>query len=357
VRPAPFRKRVAASAAAAALAVGLTVGGVWAPREARADDAAEREGRALFDEGVALGKQGRWAEACPKLAASLERFPGIGTRGKLAECHEKLGHWASAWKLWKEVAELSARAGEATRERIATEHAKALEAKVAYVTVAIPPASEAPGLVVKRDGVALDASKIGAAEPVDPGSLAFEVSAPGKKTFSAEVSVAAGQSVTFHVPALEPASGVAAGAPGESNASGASGSASTAAAPAVDFPAPETDRVAWQKPVGLVVAGLGVAGVAVGSVVGLSAKSTYDSAFDGGGCDGATNRCDASGQSKVDDARSSATLSTILFAAGGALAIGGVVLYLTAPRADRAAVRVVPAPYASGAGVLVSGAL
>ena len=64
--------------------------GVGPAREARAGDAAEKEGRALFDEGVALGKQGRWAEACPKLAASLERFPGIGTRGKLAECYEKI---------------------------------------------------------------------------------------------------------------------------------------------------------------------------------------------------------------------------------------------------------------------------
>jgi hypothetical protein len=342
-----------------AIAGGGAVAG--APGEARADDAAEKEGRALFDEGVALGKQGRWAEACPKLAASLERFPGIGTRGKLAECYEKLGRWASAWKLWKEVAELSGRAGEATRERIAREHAQALEPKLARVTVAIGPASEAPGLVVKRDGVALEAAAIGAAQAVDPGSVTFEVSAPGKKTFSAAVEVAAGQSVTFHVPAPEPASGGAgavAAAPPGSGETGATGSASPPTPPATfEFPAPETDRVAWQKPVGLVVAGLGVAGVAVGSFVGLSAKSTYDSAFEGGGCDGATNQCDASGQSKVDDARSRATLSTILFAAGGALALGGVVLYLTAPRSHRGALRVAPAPYASGAGVLLSGAL
>jgi hypothetical protein len=77
---------------------------------------------------------------------------------------------------------------------------------------------------------------------------------------------------------------------------------------------------------GLVIAGVGLAGIAVGSVFGALAISENADAH----CD-AQNVC-ARPQSRRD-AQARATVSTIGFATGGVLLAGGVVLFLTAPRA------------------------
>ncbi|HEY8074661.1 MAG TPA: hypothetical protein VIF62_11135 [Labilithrix sp.] len=304
---------------------------------AHADE--QQVARGLFDEGVGLMKDGKYADACPKLESSLKHYPGIGTRGKLAECYEKIGRFASAWQLWRDVAQLSARAGEPTREQVASEHAKALEPKLSYVTVTIPAANDVAGLVVKRNGQELDRAKIGSAEPVDSGSIAFEISAPGKKPFSAQVNVAPGQSAKFDVPALE------------------SAVTQTAVTPPPSDTTPsyvvETDQPTWKRPVGLALAGVGVVGIGLGAFFGLKAKSTYDGAFDGGGCDKSNKQCDSGGQSSVDDAHSKATVSTILFVAGAACLAGGAFLFFTAPSAKKTGVRIVPGP----GGLIVAGSM
>lgn len=165
------------------LAIAVATASTLAP-SARADEGQTRA-RALFEEGVALAKESRWADACPKLFPGI----GIGTRGKLAECYEHTGRVASAWRLWREVAQLAMRAGEPAREQLASEHAKALEPKLSYVTVSVAPGADTSGLVVKRDGHDLERAKLGAAEPVDPGAVAIEATAPGKKPFQTKLTV------------------------------------------------------------------------------------------------------------------------------------------------------------------------
>src|SRR6185295_893199 len=142
------------------------------PRLAMAQD-AQASGRALFNEGVQLMSQNKFDEACPKFEASLKQFPGIGTRGKLAECYEKQGRFVSAWNAYRDVAQLAMRNGDVAREQVASERAKALEAKLSYITVNVPTASDPPGLAVKRNGKELDRSKFGLADPVDAGDVAL----------------------------------------------------------------------------------------------------------------------------------------------------------------------------------------
>jgi hypothetical protein len=121
------------------------------------------------------------------------------------------------------------------------------------------------------------------------------------------------------------------------------------AAPTAEAPSNpgRTQRIA-----GLVVAGVGVAGVVVGSVFGIMAKSTYDSGF--GTCQkGNPNACSAAGvQQGNGTAHDQATVSTIAFIAGGVLAAGGVALYFTAPHAS---VAVAPTLGVRSAGVGLSG--
>ena len=313
---------------------------------------AQAQGRALFNDGAALFTRGEYEAACPKFEASLKAYPGIGTRGKLAECYEKLGRYASAWAAYREVAQLAMRSGDPTREQVANARAKALEPKLSYMTISLPPANDVPGLVIKRGGVELDRTKLGSPEPVDPGAVAVEISAPGRKTLSAQLTAVQGQPVKFDVPVLVRAAEPAGPAP-----------------PAPPPPPPpkepltppenvQRDAPAWQKPTGLVLFGVGVVGLGVGTVFGLSAKAKYDGAFaDGGGCDRATKQCDGAGQSSIDDARSKATLSTIIFVTGGALAVAGAVIFLTARPSTSHALQVAPTGYAGGGGLTLRGTL
>lgn len=310
-----------------------------APAAAADDAQTQAMGRALFNEGVALFNAGNYADACPKLEASLKAYPGIGTRGKLAECYEKLGKYASAWAAYREVAQLSARSGDPAREQVASERARSLESKLSYLMVTIPAASDVPGLVVKRNGREIDRSKLGAAEPLDAGTVVFDVSAPDRKSVTMPVVLTPGQTAHFDVPLLEP---------------------TVAAPPPAPEPAPERPReegAAWQKPTGLVLGGVGIAGLAIGGALGLSAKSAYDSAFDDGRCDPTTKQCDASGQETIDGARSRAAISTVLFVAGAAFAVGGAVLFFTAPSSDsKRALRIAPTAWAGGGGLACAGA-
>ena len=321
------------------------IGIATAATPARAQDAqAQAMGRALFNEGTTLFNKGDFEAACPKFEASLKNYPGLGTRGKLAECYEKLGRYASAWAAYREVAQLAMRSGDPTREQVASGRAKSLEPKLSYLTITLPPANDVPGLVIKRGTAELERAKLGSAEPVDSGGITIEISAPGRKTFTTQLTAMQGQSTKFEVPSLVPTESAVAPPP-PPPPSGA------------EPPGVHGDPPAWQKPVGLVLVGVGVVGMGVGGVFGLSAKSKYNGAFDGGGCDRATKSCDAPGQSAVDDARSKATLSTILFAAGGALTVAGAVVFLTAPSSSARALKVSPTTYAGGAGLSVSGAL
>jgi hypothetical protein len=52
--------------------------------------------QSLFDEAMQLMKDGKIAEACPKLARSQSIAPNGGTLYNLAECYEKNGQSASA---------------------------------------------------------------------------------------------------------------------------------------------------------------------------------------------------------------------------------------------------------------------
>lgn len=318
----PSVPRVILSASVVALVAAL---GVSRPTAVHAQDAqTQAMGRALFNDGVALFNKGDYEAACLKFEASLKAYPGIGTRGKLAECYEKQGRIASAWAAYREVAQLATKSGDATREQVAAERAKALEPKLSYITVTLPPASDVPGLVIKRNGRELERSKLGIADPIDPGSVIFDLSAPGKKQLRKIVPVNHGVAAKFEVPALAPedAPHVAPVEP----------SPVTTTEPP---PIVQSDPPQWQKPVGVVAMGLGAVGLGLGTVFGLSASSKYDAAFDNGGCTRADNTCDRAGQDKVDDARSKAGLSTVFFIAGGVLAASGIVLFLTAPSSSR----------------------
>lgn len=305
--------RARALAGLVGLAVVSTVATLASPAQAE-ETTAQLMGRTLFNEGVVLFNEGKFAEACAKLEASLRAYPGIGTRGKLAECYEKAGRFVSAWTAYREVAQLAAKSGDFKREQVALERVKAVEPKLSYLTIILPPANAAPALTVKRNGIEIDQGRFGTADALDAGTFELDVSAPGRKPFHTQVVINAGDQARFEVPRLE----------------------EYPPAPAPSTPHQVSDARGetwhWQRTAGIAAGAAGVVAVGVGAALGLSANGTYDDAFAGGGCDKATLSCDRAGQDAVDDARSRATVSTIAVLGGIALAAGGAVLYFTAPK-------------------------
>ena len=316
---------------------------------ARAQGGSEAAATALFDEGRRLMAAHKFAEACPKLAESERLAPSGGTLLNLADCYEHTGQTASAWVAWKDVASRANAAGKSDVEKRALAKAAALEPALARLTIAVDAASDVPGLDVKRDGVALGHTEFGVAIPVNPGPHVVEATAPKKKSFSAKVDVAAKQADARLTVTME--DDATAGAP-PPPPPGPEAPPPTLPATPPPAPAPGASGL---KTVGLVVGGVGIAGLVVGSLFGLDAKSKNDQALQPQNCRTST-LCTQNGLNLTSDAKAAASRATIAFVAGGVLVAGGVVLWLVAPSSSaQTGLRVAPLLSASAGGLSLDG--
>ncbi len=313
----------------------------------------------LFNDAKRKMAAGDFASACPKLAESYRLDAGSGTLTALAVCHEGLGKTASAWTEFIQVVSEARQAGRADREKFAQQHVDAIEPKLSKLTVVVDPAAaRLSGLEVRRDGTALGQAGWGTAAPVDPGSHTVEAKAPGKKPWSATVTIGPSRDVqTVSVPALEdeapPSPSPAEAAPSMGGSTSEAGSTQET----TPAPQPESSAGSGRRTIGLVVGAAGIVAAGVGTYFGLQAMSQ---ASDVNNLCPVANQCtSADALPKNHDARQSALASDILF--GGAIAAVGVgaVLYFTAPSgassppASTAALRVVPSEWMRGATVVL----
>ncbi|HEX9621199.1 MAG TPA: hypothetical protein VF989_13740 [Polyangiaceae bacterium] len=284
---------------------------------------------ALFQEGKRLFESGDYERACGKFTASQELDAGVGTLLYLGECFEKSGKTASAWATFKEAAGMARAQGQNEREQLARDRAQALEARLSHLVVRGPEeVMSLNGLDVRLNGTSVSRASWGSAVPVDPGRQRIEVSAPGYETWSIDVEVMGESSeTTVDIPMLlqktEPAAKPSPAAPSQSEVGVSAGSVADTA-----------PSGGGQRVVGYVVGGLGVAGLAIGTVFGLKAISDNNASADLCRTD---TLCSPEGLTKREDARDAATISTLAFTAGVVLAASGVVLVLTAPEAPEAA--------------------
>jgi hypothetical protein len=307
---------------------------------ARAGDAAVAE--SLFREGRALMDAGNYKAACPKLAESYAQDPATGTLLALALCREQAGQTASAWATYADVIARAKREGQKDREQAAKERITALEPRLSRLTIAVAPETAAlEGVVIKRDGDAVGKGAWGTPVALDPGEHVIEVTASGKQAWTAKITIGPdADAQTVEVPPLEDAP------PGEGAPVESGGEASEQAA-ASGSPL---------RTIGLVVGGVGVVGLGVGTYFGLRAKSLNDESNEPGRCD-EQNECDQIGGEKRDDADSAATASTIAFIAGGVLAATGVTLFILGGSNDdtRARIQAVPVVGLGTAGMTLQG--
>lgn len=322
----------------------LAITFVAAAAHAQSDEATRRAD-ALFEEGRTLVEARRFAEACPKFEESQRLDPGLGTLLNLAACYEETGKLASAWTAFRSAEEQARAAGEKKREQIAAERARALEARAARLTITLAPGERPPGFAVTRDGAPVAALDFGRRLPVDPGLIVIEATAPGHRPFRIEVEVS-GEKVAREVdiPLLEVGEAPAAGG-GDVTLPGGSGGG---AGGPIDAPGGERRP---RRKVALIVGGVGAAGVIAGVGLGLSARSAYHDV----GCtagDGPPRGCSADEESDIASARSRGNLGTIIGGVGVAALAAGAVLWLTAPVEG---VAIAPAVGAGGASVSLRG--
>jgi serine/threonine-protein kinase len=107
--------------------------------------------------------------------------------------------------------------------------------------------------------------------------------------------------------------------------------------------------------VGLVLGGVGVVGLGVGSFFGLKAISQINDAKDES-C--ARSICQEQADlDKTKDANTAATISNIAFVAGGASLVGGALLFFLAPSPHETGIRAVPYVSSNEVGLALGGQL
>lgn len=333
----------------------------------------------LFKEGRALVRAGKYADACPKFAASLRHDAAPGTRLNLADCYEHVGKLASAWTLYRDVIDIARKTDDERRRRFASQRIAVLGRRLPRLTIEVASTAGAEDFVVTRDGVTVDPTIFGLATFVDPGDHEVVAIATGFEAQLLRIAVAEAQSATIRVPPLVRTRGdavaVARQAAGttdnpEEFVHGTSTvpplDARHQSVPAPTLPGPSTavqrslapQRHGGDGPAdgrGLRLAGLGTAGaglaaVGLGAYFGVRAKSLSDDLSRPGVVYDVDQY--ASGQAAERN-------MYISIAAGGLFIAGGVTLYLIGRRNRAPAAHLTLAPdLAPGhAGLVLTGGL
>jgi hypothetical protein len=305
MRARPFTLAVVVALAHASMVV-ATAG-------AASDDS---EAARLFQEAKELMDQGRFAEACPKLDRSRTLDPHVGTTLNLALCYERLGKTASSWSMWLDGAAEAGASGQNDREALARRRAAGLEARLLRITILVAPQRDLEAIDLQLDGVSIPKSRWGAPTPVDPGPHWVQATCAGKRPWFTTIEVD-----DQHVPLVQVGVLEKPAEPAEPVAQ--------AKAPAPDSAV--TSGAQARKTAAVILGSAGLAALASMSVLGLVAKSTYDSA---NSCLG--NFCNENGITARDRAYVEAGLATAAGVTGVCALAGAAVLWFGPKRSPTA---------------------
>lgn len=224
----------------------------------------DKEAERLFELASGEMDKGQFATACPKLEQSTKLVPDAGgAQILLAECYEKTGKLASAWRRYRIVRDLPVVPDKAYRQTTAASKLAEIEPKLARLTLHMPPDLRAlDGLTMELDGVLLAQNEWDKTIPVDKGEHTIELSAIGYKSRTLTLSIAAdGLVPRLDLPMLTTS---------ETQAVSPMPSSSPLAAPGASLPTspPAAER---SKAPGFVIGGVGLAAaVAGGALMGIA---------------------------------------------------------------------------------------
>jgi serine/threonine-protein kinase len=335
-----WREKAGRRRAWGGVAVGAAMAQILALGAAYAQTPDDRtRASALFTDARAQMAEGRFVEACPRLARSDQLDPEIGTKMNLARCYEAIGRSASAWSTWRAAADAAAlqkyfekdaadQRKQADRESFARARIKALEPQLLHVTLRVVGA-DGPRPVVNLDGERVPPADWGTDMPVDPGPHGVDAFAPGRRSWSTQFYVAqdGARPIVIVIPPLE----VVPPPP----------------PPAVE---PTPSQRNWMRPLAVALASTTVALGAIGTGFGLAAVQAHSRASNDcvhqGDCADARNH-------DIHELDVDATIADVTFAAAGASLVAAGILWWSAPRTagDHVTVQPMAGPHLAGLGL------
>ncbi|HEY3500119.1 MAG TPA: hypothetical protein VGK73_35760 [Polyangiaceae bacterium] len=324
------------------LALGLSV--VARPAFGQTDE-QRAAARSLATEGATAFNEGRYKDAVDFFGKAESLVHAPPHLLFMARAYAKLGALVKAREAYLKVAKetLPPNAPQAFRDAqsAAAEEVKAIEPRIAALTVRVEGGEGKADVAVLLDGAPIPAILVGAPQPIDPGEHKLEAGAPGLRSTPTTVVLADGErkSVTLALvsapgapalvvapaPAGEPAAGPAAPPPQNE--------------PVATSAPPTQDRGTGDGKSGMrigsyVAFGVGAIGLGLGTVFVLQAsskRSDADAKFEEcGGATGCTtdNPLSAEVDELDNSADSAKTLGIVGFAVGGVGVATGVTLLL-----------------------------
>ncbi|HEY8074555.1 MAG TPA: hypothetical protein VIF62_10600 [Labilithrix sp.] len=281
-------------------------------QSARADE-KDADAERLFREGQKLLEERRYGEACPKFEAAYQKDQKLGTLLNLAFCHKEQGN---TWYAWLEFREAEVKADEQhrpERKEFARKRIDELEKGLSKAIVDNP-AHVALTEVDVEDRKVPEADK-GVAFAVEEGKRKVTFKARGKKPATSLITIAKSEKLThIVVPDLEDAPPVEATPLPQPE-------------PAPQPKPEQEDRGGAQRTLGWIGIGVGGAAAVAGGVFGILTLTNACAHL-------GTGQCTTSARSRED---TTGLVATIAIPVGVALAGGGLILLLTAPKAPPSA--------------------
>ncbi len=275
--------------------LGVALALLFATPELHAQDDRVAYADRLFNHGVELMKNDNCSAAVPEFLDSQRLDPSAATLANLATCYARLGRRASAWKTYREAAALAASEGNPTLRGQALSAMSRLSPSLTKLRI-VPP-NDIQAVSLRLNGEPLDHYD-GVPIPLDSGESVIEAFAPGHQPWRRTVNASeVGATLVIEVPELTP----------------------TDKQEGVDL-----------RPHAVIVAGVGVAMLVVGSVLGLSAKQSDDQAASF--C--RQGHCTSEGVALREQAVSKATAATYVAGLGLVATGTGVALWFASKPPD-----------------------
>ncbi len=153
-------------------------------------DSPHARAEALFRQGRDLLAAGKTDQACAAFDASQKLDPATTTLFNQADCREKNKQLATAWGLFVDAERQTRGASDdvgVKLHEVAQKRARALEGRLSKVSISV--ATAVDGLVVLRDGEALDAAELGTAMPIDGGTHNFTARIGAREVWAETVTI------------------------------------------------------------------------------------------------------------------------------------------------------------------------
>jgi hypothetical protein len=265
---------------------------------AQDDQARARE---LFAEGRQDVVRGDLQAACDKFSASHALAPdAVGPLLNLADCDERAGKVATAWRRLERAAEL---ADDEEQRAYAQRRAEALADRVPWLRIELPPQVVAE-VTTEREGERVDIGEPGKEHAVDPGRYTFVVRAPGRTDRVEEIDLREGERRTV-VLEIDPSPPTSPAPP-------------TAPTPRPflrpPLPAPPRDEgTNSMATAGWIIGSIGATATTVGIATGIAVAvnaGIYDDHCD------AQDRCDSEGLAAAERGQPLAIVSPVMLTLG-----------------------------------------